>query len=546
MAGSNGADTSTVRVDAVVVGASWAGIWCLHLLKAAGLRVLLVDACSDVGGVWYYTHYPGCRVDTEVPFYEFSHPDLWRTWEWSQRFPAKAEIQRYLGWVCDKLDLRRHIIQNTRITRAQWEESTNSWTIFAADREIAKAQFFLPCAGYSTIRHIPPFPGIELFEASFHSSNFPEHMNYKHKRVGIVGTAASGIQCIENMVHDVAEMVVFQRTPNLATPMRQETFTDATRKQLKQNYPDLFAKRRSQFGFGGAGTPSSRIKTFDHTPEQRAQFYNELYNRGGLAFWFDNYADLLESPEANDEAYAFWRNKTRKRINDPALADVLAPLQAPHAYGTKRPSLETKYFEAFNQNHVHLVDLRQEPISRITSRGIDTATRSFDLDIIIFATGFDFITGSMLAMGIRGKDGRMLNDKWKLSPADEGVLTYLGLMTKGFPNMFFPMGPQAPTALGLTPHMAEIQGAWIAACVDYMNKNNLSAVEPDACAEQEWKSKVDAAAEESLFGKTSSWYMGTNIKGRKRQALCYFGGVDRYIKILEDHVSEDFPGLEFR
>lgn len=536
---------SSRQFDAVVVGASWAGIWCLYLLKRQGLRVLLVDACSDVGGVWHYTHYPGCRVDTEVPFYEFSLPELWKEWEWSERFPARAEIQKYLGWVCDRLDLRRHIMQDTRVTGAHWKETTNSWAIFSDDGLIAETKFFLPCSGYSTIRQTPAFPGQDTFKTSFHSSNFPKELDYKNKRVGIIGTAASGIQCIENMVGEVSKLVVFQRTPNLATPMRQERYTDERREDLKSDYPELFKKRRSRYGFGNAKQTSHQVKTFDHNPEQRRQFYEDLYSRGGLAFWFDNYSDLLTSEEANNEAYAFWRDKTRARISDAAVAKILAPTKAPHAYGTKRPSLETAYFEAFNQSHVKLVDLKQEPIHHVTSLGIQTRDRFFDLDVIIYATGFDFITGSMLAMGIRGKDGLLLNDRWKMGPNDEGVLTYLGLMTNGYPNMFFPMGPQAPSALGLTPHMAEIQGAWISACISHMQRLNKVAIEPTEDAELEWKHEVNAAAEQSLLGKTDSWYMGVNIIGRKREALCYFGGVDRYIEFLEDSINTDFPDFEF-
>lgn len=531
--------------DAVVVGASWAGIWCLYLLKRLGLRVLLVDACSDVGGVWYYTHYPGCRVDTEVPFYEFSLPELWKEWKWSERFPGQAEIQRYLSWVCDKLDLRRHIVQDTKVTGAHWKAASNTWAIFSNGRQIAETRCFLPCSGYSTIRHVPAFSGQDDFKTSFHSSNFPKELDYRGKRVGIIGTAASGIQCIESMVNDVAEMVVFQRTPNLATPLRQERFTDERREKLKSEYPKLFEKRKSQFGFGNAKQFSHQIRTFDHSPEQRHLFYESLYRRGGLAFWFDNYSDLLNNEEANNEAYAFWRDKTRARIHDAAVADVLAPMKAPHAYGTKRPSLETTYFEAFNQSHVKLVNLKQDPIKYITSQGIQTRDKFFDLDIIIYATGFDFITGSMLAMGIRGIDGQLLNDRWKIGPDDQGVLTYLGLMTKGFPNMFFPMGPQAPSALGITPHMAEVQGAWISACLSHMEKFNFATIEPREHAELEWKEKVNIAAQESLMGKTDSWYMGVNIMGRKKEALCYFGGVSNYIDFLERNVDEGFSGFDF-
>ena len=532
---------STVNVDALVVGASWAGIWILHLLRRQGLNVQLVDACSDLGGVWYYTRYPGCRVDTEVPLYEFSDPDLWQNWNWTERFPSRVEIHRYLTWVCERLDLKRLMSFNTRIIGAEWGEERQKWNITSLNGTSYQARFFLPCSGYSTIRYIPRFPGIESFPLSFHSSEWPENLDCTNKRVGVVGNAASGIQIIESLGAKVKHLTVFQRTPNFATPMRQEVFTHESLAKLKAEYPSRFANRLSRTGFD---KPSAR-NTFDDDTKERQSFYETLWQRGGLSFWLGNYKDLLTSRAANAEAYAFWRQKVLARVSNKSAAEKLAPLKAPHAFGAKRPSLENRYFETFNQPNVKLVDVKEEPVTGITRQGVQTTTGLYELDVLVFATGFDSITGSILAMGVKGIDGLSLNERWDVKEGGTGVHTYLGLMTKGFPNMFFAMGPQAPSPLGLTPHLSEIQDKWISDCIRYMVNQGYSKIEPTESAELAWKKEVEAGVRETLIGEADSWYMGTNIPNRRKEALCYFGGVDKYAKAIMQAATNGYTGFVF-
>ena len=549
-----------LKLDAVVIGASWAGIWALYRLQSLGLNVKLLDACANVGGVWWYTRYPGCRVDTEIPFYEFSKKELWQKWNWTERFPSREEIHRYLSWVCDELDLRKNIILRTRVNSALWDDRSTRWTVSTDDGLVATAQFILPCAGYSTIRYIPDIPGLERFPAKFHTSAWPEYLDCSDKNIAVIGTAASGIQVIEAVGKTAKTLVVFQRTPNLATPMRNQAYTDEEMAGIKKNYPRWFAERNSRNGFEVNETHLS----FQDGPQSRNAFFENLWQRGGLAFWFANYRDMLEDPVANVRAYNFWRKKVRQRINDRDKAEILAPIRPPHAFGTKRPSLEMSYFEVFNQSNVDIVDVNSNPVVEVTPDGLLTASGDFyAVDIIALATGFDFLTGSMLAMGIEGRDGRQLSDRWNIEADGDGVFTHLGLMTAEFPNMFFPMGPQAPSALGLTPQMAEIQGDWIADLLVWMREQGKSVVEPTFEAELAWKEEVNRAADDSLFGQTDSWYMGlvkpgisplryfadvcsVNIPGRKKQPLCYFGGVDTYTAKLEESARTGYAGFVFR
>ena len=527
-------------VEAIIVGASWAGIWILNLLKTQGLKVLLVDACDNVGGTWCYTRYPGCRVDTEIPLYELSDPDLWKNWTWSSRFAAREEIQAYLSWAADRLNLRGNMVFQTRVESAHWDDGNRAWRVSTNNRTVYMAKYLVLCTGYTTVPFVPEFKGAESFVNSFHSSTWPEQLDWKNKRIGIIGTGASGLQIIETLAAQAAHLSVFQRTPNLATPMRQQNYSPKQMDEYKTSfYPQMLAKRGSPTGFFA----TQRRCTFEDSSESREKFYQSLWEKGGLSFWFGNYADLLTSADANTEAYNFWRQKVHQRIHDPAVAEKLAPVHAPHAFGTKRPSLETSYFDAFNSSDVELVNLREDGIKEITSTGVQTAAKFHELDILVYATGFDSLTGSVLAIDIRGADGAPLYEKWDTRAEGNGVSTALGLMTAGFPNMFFPMGPQAPSALGLTPQMAEIQGGWVATCIRALKTREESVIEATILAEEEWKREIDAAAQSTLFSHTASWYMGANIPGRKMQALCYFGGVDKYSELISNVAHGGYPGF---
>ncbi|KAF4468710.1 cyclopentanone -monooxygenase [Fusarium albosuccineum] len=532
------------EVDAVVVGASWAGIWLLHELRRLGLSVCLIEARAGVGGVWFYTHYPGCRVDTEVPFYEFAAPELWHNWSWKERFAKRADVQKYLEAVCDKLDLWPYITLGTLVTGASWNEDEKRWHLSTYDGSILKSHFFVPCTGYSTVPVYPTYDGVRTFENGFHTSRWPEHLDVAGKRVGIIGTGSSGTQIIEAIASKVSHLTVFQRTPNLAIPQCQVQYSAEEFARVKQGYPDLLEQRLSTFG---VDCPNRRLRTFDDVPEARQDFYDTLYRKGGLSFWFRNYADMTTDSRANQEAYNFWRSRILPRIRDPDIASKLAPEIPPHAFGIKRPSLETEYFEAFNRPNVSLIDLRRDPIVFEGKNSIVCRNSgSHELDILIYATGFDFVTASVLQMNVRGRDGLLLSDKWNIKTGSSGIWTYLGLMSAGFPNMFFPVGPQAPTALGITPFTAELQGRWVAGIVSQLRKQKQTTVEPTSDAESWWKKELVSSADQTLFPQTDSWYMGVNVSGRKKEPRCYLGGVDRYAQFLDESATGGFQGCLFR
>ncbi|KAB8343201.1 hypothetical protein FH972_022791 [Carpinus fangiana] len=535
-------DVSVPKLDALVVGASWAGIWTLHLLKSQGFNVRLVDMYADLGGSWFNNRYPGCRVDTEIPLYEYSLPELWKEWNWTERFPSRVEIHNYLMWVTERLDLRKIMTFDTRISGAKWNENTHSWTVSSKDGVYCTTRYLLPCTGYSTVRLFPDIKGISSFPNSFHSSDWPEGSKgaFANKRVGIVGNAASGVQIIEAIAPHVAHLTVFQRTPNLSTPRRNVQHNSTSMKELKKSFPHKLATRTAHTGF----STKSGIKTFDHTPEQRQDFFERLWNAGGLAFWLENYDDLITSRVANAEAYAFWRAKVLARVADPAVAAKLAPEKAPHAFGTKRPALEDTYFDLFNQPNVTLVHLPDDPMMEVTPAGVRCAASGLHaLDTLVFATGSDFLVGSMLDMDIRGVAGVPLAHKWDVRAAGAGVWTQLGLMTAGFPNMLFTMGPQAPSALGFTPHMAEIQGAWVRDCLVHLREAGMTRIEARVGEERRWKRVIDEVAARSLLSETDSWYMGVNIAGRKKQALNYFGGVDKYEEVIGAEAAGGYKGF---
>ncbi|KAM5354924.1 hypothetical protein ACJ41O_001570 [Fusarium nematophilum] len=530
--------------DAIIVGASWAGIWMLHQLRTLGLRVFLIEARAGVGGVWFYTHYPGCRVDTEVPFYEFAAPELWRNWSWKERFAKRADIQKYLEAVCDRLDLWPHITLNTLVTGASWDEDEKRWNVSTNDGRIIKSQFFVPCTGYSTVPVYPTYGGVGTFGNGFHTSRWPENLDVAGKRVGIIGTGASGTQVIEEIAPKVAHLTVFQRTPNLAVPRSQVQYSVQEFERVKEHYPYLFEQRLSTFGVDCPDRPS---RTFDHDAETRQEFYRGLYHKGGLSFWFRNYADMTTDSRANREAYNFWRSRTLPRIRDPDVARKLAPAIPPHAFGIKRPSLESDYFEAFNRPNVSLIDLGHDPLVCETKNSVVCRDSGpHELDILIYATGFDFVTASVLQMNVRGRNGQLLSKKWNTDIGSSGIWTYLGIMSAGFPNMFFPVGPQAPTALGITPFMAELQGRWIAGIVRHLRAQGKTTVEPASDAERWWKNELVSSANKTLFPHTDSWYMGVNVPGRKKEPRCYLGGVDRYAQFLDESAAGGYRDCSFQ
>ncbi|OAP62315.1 hypothetical protein AYL99_04518 [Fonsecaea erecta] len=527
-----------VELDALIVGAGFGGVYQLKRLREEGYKVKIVDSASNWGGVWYWNRYPGARVDSTIPHYEFSDPLLWRDWNWKQRFPGSAELRDYFAFVAERWDLNRDAIFNTLVTAATWDEESAKWHVTTQTGQSFVVRYLLLNTGFSAKRHIPDWPGIDKFRGTFvHPSYWPkEEPDLKGKKIAVIGTGSTGVQLSQELSKVAKDFVLFQRTPNLALPMKQVEYSGDEQTIPPQKYRDVFAGRSTTFsGFTFDFLPRG---TFDDTPEQRRQTYEELWAKGDFSFWLATYHDMLFTEEANKEAYDFWKAKVRARIHNPDLHEALAPEIQPHAFGCKRISLENGFYEIFNQPNATLVDVTRTPIVEFTARGVRTAEREFELDYIVCATGFDAITGGLKQIDITGVAGQTLARKW-----DKGTRTYLGLCVAGFPNMFFTYGPQAPTALCNGPTCAELQGEWIVQMVKDMDAAGLTTIEANRDVEDQWAQDIWKLANASLLPKTKSWYMGDNIPGKPREPLIYLGGVPNYYKTITECAREGYKGF---
>ncbi|THV04300.1 cyclohexanone monooxygenase [Dendrothele bispora CBS 962.96] len=530
-------------LDVLIVGSGFAGIYQLYQLRKLGYSVHIFDAAGDTGGTWYWNCYPGARVDSEIPFYELSIQDVWKGWAWTERFPGWKELRKYFNYLDEKLNVKKDISFNTRVVSARWNSSSDRWIVTAENGQVAHPRFLILCTGFSSMPYVPDFKGLESFEGiCHHTARWPhEDVDMKGKRVGvIVGTGASGVQVIQEIGPEVGHLTVFQRTPNLAIPMRQEKLSRESQEKRKGLYPTIYKRRRQTYtGYYYDRYPKS---TLEATPEERLLYLEELWAQGGFHFITSNYNDLRTNQEANDEIYAFWRQKVRERLHDPYMQEKLAPTIPPHPFGVKRPCLEQHYYEVFNQSNVTLVDLDECPITEITAKGIRTADGvEHELDAIVLATGFDSLTGGITQIDIKGVDGGTIAEKWK-----PGVYSYLGMTSANFPNLFFMYGPQGPTAFCNGPTCLEIQGDWIANCVKYMIENNYTRIEADAKAEQDWRQRVLDISARGLWSKAKSWYMGANIPGKAIEPLNWAGGVQNYDRICIEIAEKGYEGFNIR
>lgn len=525
--------------DAVVVGAGFAGLYQLHRLRKLGFSVRVLEAGADLGGVWYWNCYPGARVDSHVPLYEYSMEDLWRDWSWTERFPSWDELRRYFHYVDQKLDLSRDVRFNTRVTGAKFDQARNQWVIVSEDGAVVRARFFILCTGFAAKAYVPQIEGLDQFAGKWlHTASWPQAgLDLTGKRVGVIGTGASGVQVVQEAGRQAAHLTVFQRTPMLALPMQQRKLDEAAQLHMKASYPDIYRKRRENFG-GYEWTRDER-SALEVSPEERRARYEELWAAGGFSFWAATFADVLGNEEANRTAYDFWREKTYARIKDPVRAEKLAPKEPPHPFGVKRPSLEQTYYEVFNQPNVDLVDLHEAPIEMVTPCGVKTRTAEHELDLLVLATGFDAVTGGLTQIDIRGTLGVNLRDYWA-----NGVRTHLGVASAGFPNLLILYGPQSPAGFCNGPTCAELQGDWIVECLGYMRERNKTRIEATSRAEAAWNEHVEEITKMTLFPRANSWYMGANIPGKPRQLLNYPGGLPLYLQKCDECASHDYEGFE--
>src|SRR6185436_8956880 len=528
----------TRAFDALVIGAGFSGLYQLYCLRdRLGLSVQVLEVAAGVGGTWYWNRYPGARCDSESHSYCYSFSEeLMREWEWSERYPGPPEILRYLNHVADRFDLKRDIRFNTRVTSAHYDEKANLWRVTTDAGEVLTAQFLITAVGCLSSANIPDIAGHDSFAGHwYHTGQWPhEGVDFRGKRVGQIGTGSTGIQAAPVIAETAAHLTVFQRTANYSVPARNGPLTPEFLRYIKENTAEI--RRVTQASVNGHPWFISDRLALQTPPEERQALYEAAWETGGLRFRAA-FRDLVTNKAANDTAAEFIRNKIREIVKDPATAAKLSDFD--HPYAAKRPPIDTDYFETFNRDNVTLVDVRAEPIERITPNGIRTRDAEYPLDIIVFATGFDGMTGSLLRMDIRGRDGLPLAEAWKAGPQN-----YLGMQVAGFPNLFMVTGPGSPSVLCNMPVAIEQHVEWITDCIAHMRKKGLTRIEPRNEAVESWVAEVNAAANATLLPQAKhSWYLGANVPGKPRVFMPYAGGMAHYRKICADVAARNYEGF---
>ncbi|HEY5679099.1 MAG TPA: NAD(P)/FAD-dependent oxidoreductase [Pseudomonadales bacterium] len=526
------------ELDVAIVGAGFSGLYMLHRVRdVLKLKTRVFEAADGVGGTWYWNRYPGARCDSESYFYCYSFSkDLEQEWTWTSKFPEQPEILSYLNHVADRFDLRRDIQLNTRVTGALFEDRSNRWIISTDTGETVSARFLISAVGCLSTRNLPDIPGIESFAGEhYHTGNWPhEGVDFRGKRVGLIGTGSTGIQAAPVIAEEAEHLYVFQRTPNFSVPARNTPLTAERTAEIKANYDEIRRiSRTSGFGFPYETPEHAAMEV---TPEERQCVYEQRWHEGGTSFGFRSFSDILSDQAANDSASDFIRSKIRETVKDPEVAELLIPHD--HPYGTKRPPLDTNYFETYNRDNVTLVDVRSAPIKEITPRGVRTARDEYELDVIVFATGFDAMTGALLAMNIEGSGGLRLSDKWA-----NGPVTYLGLQVAGFPNLFTITGPGSPSVLANMPVAIEQHVEWVSDCLEHLYANGISRIETTQAAEKGWVRHVAEEGDATLFPLANSWYVGANIPGKTRVFMPYVGGMGKYRDHCDRSAKHGYEGF---
>ncbi|MEK6245368.1 MAG: NAD(P)/FAD-dependent oxidoreductase [Pseudomonadota bacterium] len=527
-----------MHFDALVIGAGFAGLYQLHCLRdRLGLRVRVLEAGGDIGGTWYWNRYPGARCDSESHAYRyFFSRELYDEWESTERYPGPAEIRAYLDHVASKFDLRRDIRFGARVTAAYFDEAANRWRIETESGERCSATYLVTAVGCLSTANVPDIEGLRDFGGKwYHTGEWPhEGVDFAGKRVGQIGTGSTGIQSAPVIAQSAAHLTVFQRTANYSVPARNAPLTTEFKRWVRENFDEIRDIARSTPN-GHAFRISTR-NVADVTPEERQAVYEAAWETGGLQFRA-TFRDLVTDKAANDTATDFLKARIRSVVKDPRTADALADID--HPYAAKRPPIDTDYFETFNRPNVSLVNLRSDPIERITPRGIRTRCGEHPLDVIVFATGFDAMTGPLLRMDIRGREGKSLRDAWHAGPE-----TYLGLQVPDFPNLFTVTGPGSPSVLTNMPVAIEQHVEWITDCIGHLRRNGIETVEPSPEAARAWGAHVNEAANATLLTHAKhSWYYGANVPGKPRVFMPYAGGLHRYRKICDGIAARGYEGF---
>lgn len=532
------AATMEKHLDAVVIGAGFSGLYMLYRLREAGYSVRVYEAGNDVGGTWYWNRYPGARCDIESIYYNYTFSDeILKEWTWSSKYATQPEILRYINFVADRLELRHDIQFNTRVLSAHFNEEQNHWMIKTDDGTNVTAQYLIAAVGCLSASNVPNFKGIENFKGEwYHTGRWPhEEVNFKGKRVGVIGTGSSGIQAIPVIAQDADHLTVFQRTPQYSIPARNRPYDPTFIKNIKENYGEI--KEKMKTSMHGVPSASRNRSALEDPPEVRQALYEKAWEEGGLFTLSYNYNDLGLNEASNKTAADFVRSKIREIVHDPETAEKLMPT---YYIGTKRQIIDTNYYETYNRDNVSLVDIRKAPIEEITPNGIRTAEKEYEQDIIVFATGFDAMTGPLFKIDLRGRNGVTLKEKWA---GGASLQTYLGIATEGFPNLFMITGPESPSVISNMMVSIEQHVEWVADCIDYLRKHDMAGIEAKREAEEGWSKHCREVAESTLAVKTDSWYMGANIPGKPRGFLAYLGGVGPYRQVCDDVANKGYDGF---
>jgi cation diffusion facilitator CzcD-associated flavoprotein CzcO len=528
--------------EVVVIGAGMCGLYAIHLLTQMGINATVLEAADGIGGNWYANRYPGCRFDSESYSYGYSFsPEVLAEWDWQETFAPQPEVLRYIEFVADKLDLRRHVQTDTRVERAVFDPEGHAWTVTVEGGREIRTRHILTAVGLLTIPSVPPFEGRESFRGqSFHTHDWPRHeVDLAGKRVAVIGTGSSGVQVISAIADEVAELTVYQRNPNWCAPLNNSPIDADRMAEIRASYDEVFARCKETPG-GFIHGPLTE-KALETPEDERLALWEQLYGEPGFGICYANYRDTGMEREANELLSNFVADKIRERVEDPELAEKLIPKD--HGFGTKRVILETGYFEVYNRDNVSLVDLRETPIERITPTGIVTADGEREFDVIVYATGYDAVTGAFDRIDFRGVDGRSLREKWA-----DGPVTFLGVQVHGFPNLFTLTGPQSGSGASNFPRGIEEICEWTTALLDWARERSYTWIEAKEEAERGWLEHVRERAGYVLLSETKSWITGYSA-GKRPPAprhLIYLGGVPRYRRFIEAQASEGYPGFEFR
>ncbi len=526
------------EIDTVVVGAGFAGLHMLHKLRELGLSVQVYEAGDELGGTWFWNRYPGARVDVKSVYYNYSFdPELEQEWEWTEKYPPQPELLRYINHVADRFDLRKDVQLRTRVTAAVYDESAARWRITTDRGDVVSARFAIMATGCLSVPKMVEIPGIETFRGrSFHTGNWPEQeMDFTGRQVAVIGTGSSGVQVIPLIARAAEKLTVFQRTPNYVLPARNHAIDPEFQRGIKSRYREV-RKANRESGFGIA-QPQATKGALEVSEQERNAFYNKVWadKDSELVSMMVGFTDTLSDEASNETAAQFIRDRITEIVTDPAVAQLLRPTGF---FGVKRPVLGTDYYETFNRPNVRLVDVSATPLTEVTASGLETTEESFEFDDIVYATGYDAMTGALDAIDIRGRDGASLREKWAAGP-----VTYLGLTVAGFPNLFTLTGPGSPSVLSNMMVSIEQHVDWVTDAIDAMRSKGVTTMEAEVDAEQAWTRHVDDAGNMTLYPKVDSWYVGSNVPGKPRVMYAYIGGVGAYREKCDQVAADDYDGF---